>query len=123
MQNDDRALFLMKKYGDGLYRFAYILTLSDEAAGRIFSDAFADVTGKMLMTESDKDDRKTLFAHIYKNAVKCKTNGIYREEKYGAKSDTFNEIIRLPLKERAINHLMIYEEMTEQEAKEVTGGK
>ena len=123
MQNDDRALALLKKYGDGLYRFAYILTLSDGAAGQVLSDAFADVTGKLLLTESDKDDRKTLFKHIYKNAVKRRTGGVYDESKYGKKSETFNEIVKLPIKERAIRHLMLYEEMTEQEAKEVISGK
>ena len=39
------------------------------------------------------------------------------------KSDTFDELMKLPLNERAVAHLIMYEDMTEQEANGVINRK
>ena len=122
MINEERAALLLDKYGDDLYRFAYILTLSEDTAGHAVSDAFAEASGRGLLSNSDKDDKKLLFSLIYKNTAKCKP-GSFDEDKYGKKSETFYEIIKLPLKERASNHLALYEDMAEQDIKEVIKAK
>ena len=123
MKNEDRALFLLNKYGDDLYRFAFILTCSEDAAGRIMTEALEFASGNELFADKDKDDKKILFSRIYKSAVKNGEPALYDEEKYGKKSDTSNELINLPLKERAIRHLCLYEDMEEKEAEEVISGK
>lgn len=122
MMNEQRASALMDKYGDELYKFAYILTGADNDAAEVFSDALAEVITKNLLTGKDEEDRALLFARVYKYASKRKTAAEY-DGKYGKKSDTFYELMKLPLKERAFYHLTEYEDMTEQKAKEVTGQK
>ncbi len=121
MLNDERAVFLLNKYGDDMYRFAYVLTCADNVAAEAVSDAFFEVTGKKTFTGVDSKDKELLLAQIYKNASKRKP-AVY-DEKYGKKGDTFNELMKMPVKDRAISHLMLYEDMTEQKAKEVLGVK
>lgn len=123
MYQDDRALFLLNKYGDDLYRFAFILTCSDEAAGQILPDVFEEAAGKQIFTDKDKDDKLILLSLIYKNAAKRGGGGGYDEKKHGKKSGDFMQMIKLPQNERAVSHLMLYEDLTEQEAKAVTGSK
>lgn len=121
MKNEERAAFLLDKYGDELYKFAFILTGADGAASEVFRDAFAFAAGKKTFTNEDDPDKRLLFSIIYKLASKRKTEG-YKEE-YGKKSDTFYEMLSLPLCERAVNHLVLYEDLTEKEAKEVINNK
>lgn len=123
MHNDDRALFLLNKYGDDIYRFAFILTCNEDRAGVIMAEAFEYAAGNGLFSDKDKDDKKLLFSRVYKNAVKNGDPAVYDEEKYGKKSDTFKSIVSLPLKERAIRHLILYEDMEEKEAEKVISGR
>ena len=122
MMNDQRASVLMDKYGDDLYRFAFILTGTDNDAAEVFSGAFAAVCTNKLFTGKDKEDREILFCNMYKAASKLKTAALY-DGKYGKKSDTFDELMELPLNERAVAHLIMYEDMTEQEANGVINRK
>ena len=123
MISEKKAADLLEKYGDELYRFAFIMTLSEETAGKILAEAFEYAAGKELFSGTDNTDKKLLLSRIYKNAVKSGKSASYDEEKYGKKSDTFNELVSLPLKERAVYHLTLYENMEEKEAEEVISGK
>lgn len=123
MMTEKTAADLLEKYGDDLYRFAFILTLSEETAKNILAESFEYAAGKELLSGVDNKDKKLLLSRIYKNAVKSGKSATYDENKYGKKSDTFIELIGLPLKERAIRHLCLYEDMEEKEAEEVISGK
>ena len=112
----------MDKYGDELYKFAFILTGTDKDAAEVFSDAFAQAAANGLLSGRDEEDRELMFAQIYKTASKLKTTAEY-DGKYGKKSDAFYEMMKMPLRERAFYHLTEYENMTEQKANGVIGKK
>ena len=60
---------LIDKYGDDLYRFAFVLTCSDEGAASLLAASFSNLEGEKKFTEDDSENRLMMLSEIYKNAA------------------------------------------------------
>lgn len=112
----------LDKYTTDAYKFAFVLTFSEEGAVTALEDAVAEMTSKEKW--GCDDEKIQFFASIYKHAQKCKTPPMKAEEiteKHGRKSDDFYLMPDMPVKERARQHLLLYEDMSESDAEKVTG--
>lgn len=114
---------LLDRYGDDIYRFAFVLTRSDATADKLVPAAFAYADEKQL-DQNDDENKLVIFKLIYAAAEKLTSIGMSDEEitaKYGKKSEDFLTLLRKPLKERAAEHLSVYEDLTAEQIKEITG--
>ena len=114
---------LLDRYGDDLYRFAFILTVSDNGALSVLSDAFTDAAKDL--SGDPENGKKTVLSYIYRRAAKCTVPRMTNEEMtkaYGEKYPDFHEFLSLPVKERAVLHLKLYEDMSDAEAEETVSG-
>lgn len=112
---------LIDKYGDDLYRFAFILTCSDEGAASLLAASFSNLEGEKKFTEDETENRLMMLSEIYKNAALYQkvTDVAALKEKYGDKGDEFYTFLSKPVYDKALVHLTLYEDLTEAEAKEV----
>lgn len=111
----------VQKYTDDAYKFAFIVTLSEDGAAAALREAVKEMTKKELWDVEDVKDE--LFALVYKHGINCGIPPMPAEEinaRYGKKSDDFYSFIALPAKERARQHLIMYEDMSEADAEAVT---
>lgn len=123
---EDKAKEIVDEYGDMLYRFAFILTLSDEGASDSLDKALYRAGKGDLLTSDAAHDKPLLLSLVYKEAKKCKLppyDKAKTEEKYGEKPQEFYDIASLPLAERAKKHLTLYEDYSEQDADTIIKGK
>lgn len=112
----------VEKYMDDAYKFAFIVTLSDEGAASALKSAVGEMTEKELWDSADV--RKELYTLLYRHAVNCGAEPMTAAAisgKYGKKSDDFYSFIALPVNERALCHLTVYEDMSEEDATKVIG--
>ncbi len=123
MFDSDKARNFTDKFGDDAYRFAFIITLDAEKATDAVCDAFASLSADPGFNTEEPDKRRT-FRAVYKAAKK--SAGDPEREKiealYGGKCEEFYEIASLPVKERAVGHLTLYECYSETDAENVIKG-
>ena len=68
--NNDEINAYIKRRADDLFRFAFVLTVSDGGAAEILREAVSDMTAK---NKWDREGYETeLFRAIYKHALKYK---------------------------------------------------
>lgn len=120
IQNENVKM-LVDSYGDDLYRFAFVLTCSDEGAASTLAEAFSNLEGDKKFTESKAENRLMALSEIYKCAPSfAKLTDVEAiKRKYGDKGEEFYIFLGKPLYEKALTHLTLYEGMTDAEAKEV----
>lgn len=112
---------VLEKHADDLFRFAFVLTLSEEGAMTVMKEAVGDMTAKNKWDAEDV--KKELLGYIYKRARKYGTAALDKNAvtgKYGPKSDEFFDFLSQPFEERAKGHLSMYEDMTDEEIAKVT---
>ncbi len=123
MFDSEKAKKFVDAFGDDAYRFAYIITLSKEAASEAVCGAFAVLVGDPDF-DPDRPDKKKIFFAVYKAAKR--SAGTPDKEKieaeYGQKCGEFYEVASLPLHERAKEHLVLYEGYEEKEAEKILRG-
>lgn len=112
----------LDRYTEDAYKFAFILTFSEEGAVTALEDAVAEMTAKEKW--GGDDEKIQFFASVFRHAKQCKTAPMKADEiteKYGRKSDDFYSMSDMPAEERARQHLLLYEDMSESDAEKVTG--
>ena len=123
MFDSEKAKKFVDAFGDDAYRFAYIITLSKEAAADALRAAFASLAADPGF-DPDRPDKKKIFFAVYKAAKR--SAGTPDKEKieadYGQKCGEFYEVASLPLPERAKEHLVLYEGYEEKEAEKILKG-
>lgn len=125
MFDKDKAIAFAARYGDDAYRFAFIVTLSKDAAEQAVCSAFEALSADEKF-QPEEPDKRVIFAAVYKFAKKSAITEVKREEieaLYGEKPDEFFEIAAMPLKARAAEHLTLYEGYGEKEAEEILKGR
>ena len=121
MFDSDKAKSFAEKYGDDAYRFAFVITLSPDAAEKAVCAAFSALTSDTGF-DTENPDKRRIFASVYSHAKKYASSEVKRgdiEALYGEKPEEFYEVLALPPKERAAEHLMLYEGYTEDEAQTI----
>jgi hypothetical protein len=121
MDDYESVTQLINRYGDDLYRFAFVLTCSDSGASELLADTFAALYAEDKLTEQIKENRLLVFKALYDRAPKF-AGAPDREmikEHYGEKDAEFYGLLCLPIYEKALKHLVLYEDYTEKEAAEI----
>ena len=109
---------LADRYGEDLFRFDFILTVSQSAAEKLLSDTMQELTGAHRFTKDAWENKLTAISRIYKKAPKYapkQPDPGYLQNK----SEEFVQFLKLPLKKRAVTHLTLYEDLTADQAEEV----
>lgn len=121
MDDYENVKKLLDKYGDDIYRFAFVLTCSDKGASALLCEAVSVLSGEDKFTKNITENRNLLFSALVEYAPKHA--GIFDskqiKDKYGEKDETFYDLLKAPIAEKAFTHLTLYEDLTEKEAREI----
>lgn len=109
---------LMNSSCDDAYKFAYILTLNEDGAKKLFSDSFASLCKRYDPNGDAERGRSLWFAQIYKTALKSKTVAA-ADAALIKNPDTRQKLLEMTLCERAASFLEFYLDMNEEEIRKI----